>query len=356
LSTKDEIVNRLKAAVIGTGQISKEHLAYLQQSEYAHLVGVCDLSAAAARYAAKQFQADAAYTNYQEMLEYTRPDIVHILTPAHTHERIATDCLKAGAHVFCEKPITPTYNEFKELWAIAQQHQRHLLEDHNYRFNRPVLELERLVASGVLGELRDIEVFIAQDLPNSRFADANLPNPLQKLPAGVIHDYITHLSYLTLRFIPDFDSVRAAWRNYSGNPSFKYDNLDAVVIHNDVHARIRFCGTARPDTFTILIRGSEGYASTNLFQPHLRCVVPRAGGKVLSPIINHFVNGYDFMTASAKNFRNKVMQRTVYEGMHRLLDQTYQAVKTNAPLPISFEDMERTNRLIDALVSEANWI
>jgi predicted dehydrogenase len=349
-------VNRLKAAVIGTGQISKEHLTYIQQSQYAHLVGVCDLSAAAARYAAQQFQADAAYTNYQEMLEQTCPDIVHILTPAQTHERIATDCLKAGAHVFCEKPITPTYNEFKDLWSVAQQQQRHLLEDHNYRFNKPILELERLVASGVLGNLRDVEVFIAQDLPNSRFADANLPNPLQKLPAGVIHDYITHLAYITLRFIPDFDFVRAAWRNYSGNPSFKYDNLDAIAIHNGVHARIRFCGNARPDTFTVIVRGSEGYAATNLFQPHLRCVIPRSGGKVLSPIINHFVNGYDLMSASVQNFRDKLMQRTVYEGMHRLLDLTYQALQTETPLPISFEDMERTNRLIDALVSEANWI
>lgn len=75
------MVTALKSAVIGTGVISKEHLQFLRHSDQAELVGVCDLSPAASRYAAEQFGAAAAYTDYRAMLDQAKPDVVHILTP-----------------------------------------------------------------------------------------------------------------------------------------------------------------------------------------------------------------------------------------------------------------------------------
>jgi acetylglutamate kinase len=80
-------------------------------------------------------------------------------------------------------------------------------------------------------------------------------------------------------------------------------------------------------------------------------VLPRSG-ELLSPIINHFINGYNLVGASATNFRNKIMQKTVYEGMHRLLDNTYEALIDGKVSPISFTEMERTNRLVNALLSQ----
>lgn len=189
----------LKAAVIGTGAISKEHLSFLSKCDLAHLVGVCDISLAAAQYAARQFQANTAYTDYRQMLEVAKPDVVHILTPPNSHKAIATDCLQAGAHVICEKPITLTYDEFKDLWSIAQSCDRHLIEDQNYRFNEPILAIVQLIKDGILGEVQEVEVRMALDIRSGgRYSDENLPSPMHQYPAGVIHDFLTHLCYLTL--------------------------------------------------------------------------------------------------------------------------------------------------------------
>jgi predicted dehydrogenase len=345
----------LKAAVIGTGAISKEHLSFLAKCDRAHLVGVCDISLAAAQYAARQFQADSAYTDYRQMLETAKPDVVHLLTPPNTHKAIATDCLKAGAHVICEKPITLSYDEFKELWSIAQSCDRHLIEDQNYRFNEPILAIAQLVEDGTLGKVQEVEVRMALDIRSGgRYADENLPSPLHKLPAGVLHDFITHLCYLTLLFLPDFDRVSAAWSNHGGDDLFKYDDLDAIVMGGSTHARIRFSSYTQPDCFSVTVRGSQGYAETDLFQPYLRCVRPRPGGKQLSPLLNHFVNGYELMSASFKNFRRKLMQQTPYEGLYRLLDKTYEALIKGTEPPIGFTEMERTSRLIEALLAKEN--
>ena len=345
---------KLQTAVIGTGAISKEHLSFIAASERAHLASVCDLSQASAKYAANRFGADSIYTNYNQMLEEVKPDIVHILTPPHTHQKIAQDCLAAGIHVFCEKPVTPTYEEFQELSQFAQSCDRWLIENHNYCFNEKILAIQKLIAEDILGEVQEVEVRVALPVRDGGiFADENLPNPIHKMPAGVIHDFITHICSLVVRFIPDVDRVAAAWSNHGGGDLFKYDDLDATIISGSAHARIRFSCHALPKGFYVTIRGSKGYAETDLFQPHLRCVIPRAGD-LLSPLINHFANGYDFMGSSFINFRNKIMQKTPYEGMHRLLNQTYQALIEDKAPPISFEDMERTNRLVNALINAEN--
>ncbi|WP_238392901.1 Gfo/Idh/MocA family protein [Myxacorys almedinensis] len=348
----------LRAAVIGTGVISKEHLSFLNTSARSQLVAVCDLSKISAQYAAQRYQAQATFADYRQMLTEVKPDVVHILTPPHTHKWIAKDCLEAGAHVICEKPLTPTHEEFRELWAIAQKCDRYLIEDHNYRYNEPILAIEKFVTDGTLGEVQEVEVRMALNVRSGgAFADENIPNPVHKLPAGVIHDVITHLVYLTLRFLPvEFERISAAWSNHGGGTLFKYDDLDAVLIGGSKHARIRFSAHTLPECFDVIVRGSRGYAQTDLFQPYLRCVVPRKAGKQLSPLVNHYINGSNLVKASVGNFSRKIMQRTPYEGLQRLLDETYTALQNGNPPPITFEDMDHTSRLVEALLAEGNRV
>lgn len=341
----------LKAAVIGTGVISKEHLNFLAASDRVELVGVCDLSKVAARYAAERYGAKNYYTDYQTLLADAQPNVVHILTPPQSHKFLAQGCLEAGAHVFCEKPIAPSFADFKELWSIAERCGRRLIEDQNYRYNEPILAINQLVANGDLGAIKEVEVRMSLDIRRGgRFADENLPSPIHKMPAGVIHDFITHLVYFGIPYLPSVDRVEAVWSNHGGGDLFKFDDLDALVIGDDVHARFRFSAYTLPECFCVTVRGTQGFAETDLFQPYLKVVKPRSGGKQLSPLMNHFVNGVGLIQATFRNFRNKIMQKTPYEGLHTLLTQVYEALATDQEPPITYDEMERTSRLIDALV------
>ena len=95
----------MKAAIIGTGNIAREHLGALGELPTVQTVGVCDLSATLAEATADRFNVPAWYTDYREMLERAQPDAVHIATPPQTHFFLAK-ILEAGKHVLCEKPIT----------------------------------------------------------------------------------------------------------------------------------------------------------------------------------------------------------------------------------------------------------
>lgn len=362
----------LRAAVIGSGGISKEHLSYLSgrtsssRAKIAstagriRLVGVCDLSPVAARYGAEQFGADAAYTDVAELLEIGNPDVVHVLTPPQTHMAIAGQCLGAGVHVICEKPITATAPELEQLLQIADSNNRKLTESHNYRFNRGVVELKTALDEGLFGDVREVEIRIALPVtdPGGRFGDKNLPSPIHKMPAGVIHDFTTHFASVLLHLTGpvEFDRVAAAWSNHSNNPLFSYDNLDAVMIGagpaGPVHARLRFDADTGPDTFTVTVRGTDGWAETDLFQPYNRTVMPRPGGSQLSPIVNHVVNGASLINDGIRNVGRKIMQQTPYEGLHKMLDLTYGALISGSPLPVTPQDMLDASRLVDRLLSD----
>lgn len=347
----------MKSAVIGTGEISAEHLKFLAGCTSTRLVGVCDLSRAAASYAADTFGAEEAYTDHKQMLDVARPDVVHVLTPPQTHVVLSSDCFDAGAHVICEKPITLSHAQFTSLWNHATSKGRRLIEDHNYRFNRPVLQIEKLINDGVLGEVMEVDVRMALRIRDGgRFADRNLPNPAHKLPAGVIHDFITHLSYLVLRFFPDPDKVSAAWTNHGNDDLFKYDDLDALLIAGEKHARIRFSCRTGPDCFALTVRGVKAEVQTDLFHPYMRLIKPRKGGEKLAPVANQFVNGLELAWSSWRTLRNKLMQRTPYEGLHTLLNRTYDALKHDAEPPVTFEDMDRASRLIDQMLLEGNRV
>jgi len=356
---------RLTTAIVGAGRIAEEHLRFLHGSSLAQLTGICDQSPTMAALAAQRF-GGAAFTDFRTMLRELRPDVVHVLTPPRTHVAVARQALATGAHVIVEKPIAPTRTEFDGLWRHAEACDRLLIEDHNYRFNAPVREIERLVHEGELGEVREVEVRMALGIRSAggRYADANLPHPSHQLPAGVLHEFLTHLCYLALRFVgspskasgSEFERVRAAWSNHGGGDLFKYDDLDAIVVVGPVHLRIRFDAHTRPECLELVVRGTRGTARTDLFQPHVLVNIPRSGPDQLAPIINQRLAGRELKRAARRNLVNRVMQKTPYEGLQTFLDLTYRSLHDSTEPPVTHGDMARTIDLIEALLDEANRI
>lgn len=347
----------LRAAVIGAGRISEEHLRFLREAagtnEMCRPVGVCDLSPAMARFAASRANCPA-FTDLSQMLSQARPDVVHVLTPPQSHAKIIAECLAAGAQVICEKPLAVNHGEFMRLWEMSQQANRRLIEDHNCRFNEPVRVIEKWVKDGRLGDVREVDVRLTLpiDAPGGRYADENLPHSSHALPGGVIHEFLPHLCYLALRFCPAMEKVSATWRKLGTSPLFKYDEFDATITGPTTTARLRFSSHAKPDGFALIVRGTRGWAETDLYHPFLRMNVSRAGGP-FAPLVNQWVNGCGMMGAAVVGVKNKIMNKTPLEGMHTFLHRTYAALRAGGEPPVSFADMDQTARLIDELVRQA---
>lgn len=357
----------LAAAVIGAGGISLQHLPFLQQSELVRLVGICDLSPISAEIAARRFGAESHFTDVAEMLAVSKPDVVHVLTPPQSHGFLVSMALEAGAHVICEKPMAATYGQTKDLIDKATAADRYLVENHNYRFNDEVLALRAIIDEGRIGEVREVDIRIALPVrdPAGRFGDPNVPSPIHQMPTGVLHDFITHLSYLMIEMsgVSHFERVLSALSNHGGGELFRYDDLDALLISTvdpasgetgkaiPVHGRIRFSCSTSPDLFSIVVRGDQGQVSSDIFHPHFELLIDRPGGPQLTPIVNHIVNGASLARAGLRNFGQKLLQHTPYHGLSRFLELTYSALANGEAPPVTAQNVLDAARLVDDMLA-----
>src|SRR5579862_9908640 len=127
---------QLKVAVIGAGSMGMNHLRVLNEldSEQIRLVGVAEMQEAALQQAIHRFHL-AGYTDYRQMVEQTKPDLVAVVVPTHLHFEIAAYLLDRGINVLVEKPMTSTIEEAQQLIELAHKRNVKLAVGHIERFN-----------------------------------------------------------------------------------------------------------------------------------------------------------------------------------------------------------------------------
>ncbi len=341
----------LRAAVIGCGAIAYEHLPYLMSSPRVELIGVCDRSAALANAAQDRFNATAAYTDTADLLANGRPEVVHVLTPPHTHVDIVRQALAAGVNIICEKPMTGDADMTTTLLREASIAGVVLTESRNLLFNDGVIQLLGMIAQGRLGNVIECDLLLSLDFLAGPFGDPNLAGPGVILPGGAVHDFLPHLVYLFLAITKAQGScdVRGLLQNRSRNLRAEFDFLDALIDFGTVRGRLRVAADCAPAAFQIIVRGSKGSAEIDLYNPALVFSgAPNIGKR--APL-GQIVAGMQYIRSGMANFRNKVMQHGTMHGLPRMLDTIYAAIANDQPLPFSDADLIATAMLTDRLIA-----
>ena len=142
--------------LVGCGYIGQDHLSQIYYRDNVDLIAVIDTDLNIARAAAKRFGAKAYGTDYTAYLHRNDIDIVIIATYVSSHLSIMKDCVKAGKHVLCEKPVAASRSEGAEFFQIAQSAETQVLVGHILRYNRSYRKIRELVQSGAIGPLRFI--------------------------------------------------------------------------------------------------------------------------------------------------------------------------------------------------------
>jgi myo-inositol 2-dehydrogenase / D-chiro-inositol 1-dehydrogenase len=125
----------------------------------------------------------SVYTDYRKMFEKETPDLVTIGTPDHTHVPIAIAALKAGSHVYCEKPLTLTIDEGKQVCKVVKETGKIFQVGTQQRTenNRDFAKAIAIVRSGLLGDNVRADVAIGG-------APGGGPFDAQPIPEGLDWD------------------------------------------------------------------------------------------------------------------------------------------------------------------------
>lgn len=190
---------------------------------------------------------DRAYADYQEMAEQetNRPDgieAVSIVTPNHLHFSVARAFLEQGIHVICDKPLTSSLDDARELVKVAEQSKALFVLTHNYTGYPMIRQARSMVAQGKLGDIRVVQVEYPQDWLSTNLEDTGQKqagwrtDPQRSGMGGCIGDIGTHAFNLA-GFVTDLelDSLCADIQTF----------VDGRKLDDNAHVMLRYKGGAR---------------------------------------------------------------------------------------------------------------
>jgi predicted dehydrogenase len=143
----------VRVAVVGLGYWGPNLLRNLVEIEAAEVVRICDARSERLAPFARRFPAIPSSARYADVIEDERVDAVVIATPVQTHFRLASVALKAGKHVFVEKPLSASSDEARRLIDLAEEGELVLMPGHTFLYSPPVVFVRELIQSGDLGDL-----------------------------------------------------------------------------------------------------------------------------------------------------------------------------------------------------------
>lgn len=155
---------KYRTALIGCGWWGKNILKEAMASGRVKVVGMCDVHESVREVAAEQVNdlngdSPKTYNDFRELLEKEKPEIVLIATPDHWHALQTIAAVKAGAHVFVEKPTGHTVNESRAMLNAAREGGRVVQVGMHRRIGPHHVSGMKFLKSGAVGDVGMVRIF-----------------------------------------------------------------------------------------------------------------------------------------------------------------------------------------------------
>lgn len=208
-----------KVAVIGVGNMGRNHARVYWEMPDADLVGVADMNTTVAASIAARYNT-MAYTDYRQMLDEQRPDAVTICVPTSRHLEVAMEVIRRGIHLLIEKPIAFNIEEGRRIIRAAEEAKVKLAVGHIERFNPAVIALKEHVEQHELGHVFQVNAHREGPLP-TRINDV-----------GVVIDLAVH-DLDIIRYVTQAEIIRIYAETECGIHSQYEDLMSGLVRLSD---------------------------------------------------------------------------------------------------------------------------
>lgn len=224
----------IKVGCIGYGGAFNMGKAHLTEMAKAGMTptAVCEIDASRLAVATKDFPGIQTYNDAAAMLRKSDVDLLAIITPHNTHAKLALQCLRAGRHIVCEKPLAITTAECDAMIREAKRQKLVLSTYHNRHWDGLILEaVRRIKGTGLLGDLVRVECRMGSWAKPKDWWRSS-----KTISGGILLDWGVHLLEYALQII-DSEVVEVSAYGHSGfwAPQTKWgqdgneDEVTAVV-------------------------------------------------------------------------------------------------------------------------------
>lgn len=154
----------MSTLVIGFGSIGRRHTRVLGEIGLSD-IRVCDLSAELLAKARDEFGVRQTFGSLEDGLA-SRPDTVFICSPTALHVEQAVQAMRAGAHVFTEKPLSTSIEGVAEMEAVARDLGKMVMVGHCFRFHEGLRKAKGWLDEGRIGRLISVRAAVGEYIPD----------------------------------------------------------------------------------------------------------------------------------------------------------------------------------------------
>jgi len=191
--------SEIKVGVIGYGGAFNMGRQHLQQMQAAGMtpIAVAEVDATRLAVATQDFPGIETYSTVAAMLKMSAVNLIVIITPHNTHATLALQCLRAGRHVVCEKPLAITTKEVDAMIAAAKKSGVMLSTYHNRHWDGRIMQAVDLIKKqGVIGDIVRIEAHMGgYGKPGDWWRTS------RTISGGILYDWGVHLLEYSLQLI-----------------------------------------------------------------------------------------------------------------------------------------------------------
>jgi predicted dehydrogenase len=169
--------DKLNIAGIGVGGKGSSDMDAVKSQ---NIVALCDVDWRHASGTFKRYPNAKQYKDYRKMLDEMdkQIDAIVVATPDHTHAMISMAGIKRGKHVFCQKPLTHTVYEARQLAKAAREHKVATQMGNQGQAEDGPRRLREMIWDGAIGPVRQVHVWT--DRPNNGLLNVYWPQGVER--------------------------------------------------------------------------------------------------------------------------------------------------------------------------------
>lgn len=178
----------LHVACIGAGGMGAMDRQRITKNPRVRIVALCDVDGKALDGAAKEFSAAKTYADWRRCLDQKGIDAVTVSIPDHMHAAVTINALRRGKHVYCQKPLTHSVHEARQVGLAAKKAgvvtQMGIQVHSTVAYRRVV----KIIQSGVIGKVREVHSWTNRPLWRQG-ADLRQPEKSDPVPPAFKWDF-----------------------------------------------------------------------------------------------------------------------------------------------------------------------
>jgi predicted dehydrogenase len=316
-----------------------------------------------AKQLAERFQVKRYFTDLTDLLNESRPDVVHITTPPESHFKLAVLCLERGCHVYVEKPFTLNYPDAQRLIRLAEEKKLKLTAGHDGQFGHATRRMRALVQSGYLGGVPvHMESYYCYELGDSGYVRALMSDKqhwVRRLPGKLLHNIISHGVAKVAEFLttdaPDViaHGFVSPFLKGMGESEIK-DELRVIISEEErTTAYFTFSSQMRPSLHQFRLYGPRNGLIVDQDQETLIKLRGQRGKSYMEKFIPPMNFAYQYVSnlaTSARAFLGRDFHMS--SGMHYLIESFYRSIALDTPVPIPYREILVTARIMDDIFDQ----